>query len=76
MHTGELRTIARHAAKAEMVKGFLWFIGAVVVTGVTYLAADPGGSYVVFWGAIAYGGYRLLRAIYYWLNPNALVKRI
>lgn len=75
MHAPELRHVAREASKVEMVQGLLWFVGAAVVTGISYLAADPGGSFVVFWGAMAYGGYRLLRAIYYWLNPNALLKR-
>ena len=59
-----------------MVKGTLWLLGAAIVTGVTFLAADPGGTYFVFWGAMAYGGYRFLRALYYWLNPDALIERV
>jgi len=66
---------ARTAARAEMIKGTLWLLGTAVVTGVTYAAAEPGGTYVVFWGAMAYGGYRFLRALYYWFNPKALLKK-
>jgi hypothetical protein len=58
-----------------MIKGFLWFLGGAVVTTVTYVAADPGGGYYVFWGVMAYGAYRLIRAIYYWVNPKALLRR-
>lgn len=72
----ELRAAARQAAKAEMVKGVLWLIGGAAVTGITYAAADPGGSFVLFWGALAYGAYRFLRAVFYWLNPDALLKKI
>lgn len=66
---------AREAAKREMIKGVLWFIGGALLTGITYATADPGGTYVVFWGALAYGAYRLLRAIYYWANPQALINK-
>ena len=76
MLTQEMRVAARQAAKAELIKGLAWFLLGAVITGVTYAAADPGGSYVVFWGLMAYGGYRLLRAIYYWLNPNALLRKL
>lgn len=73
--SNDIRVAVRQAVKIEMVKGLLWFVGAAAVTGITYMAADPGGSYVVFWGAMAYGGFRLLRAIYYWLNPEALLNK-
>lgn len=65
---------ARAAARAEMIRGTLWLAGAAVVTGAIYAAAEPGGTYVVFWGAMAYGAYRFLRALYYWFNPRALLK--
>lgn len=71
-----LNEIARAAARAEMIKGVLWSLGAAVISGVTYISAEPGGTYVVFWGALAYGGYRLLRGLYYWANPDALARRI
>ena len=58
-----------------MIKGSLWLIGAALVTGMWYLSADPGESYVVFWGAMAYGAFRFLRALYYWFNPRALLKK-
>ncbi len=35
----------------------------VAVTAGTYFASAPGGSYVVAWGAILFGGLRMLRGI-------------
>ena len=71
----ELRAAARQAAKIEMVKGALWFAVGAAISGITYAAAAPGGRYLLFWGPIAYGGYRLVRAIYFWLNPEALLRK-
>jgi hypothetical protein len=71
----DLLAAAREAAKREMTKGVLWFVGAAALTGITYATAGPGGTYVVFWGALAYGAYRLARAVYYWANPQALIKK-
>lgn len=75
MFAQQLRAAARDAAKIEMIKGALWFAAGAAITGITYAAADPGGQYLIFWGPIAYGGYRLIRAIYYWLNPEALLRK-
>jgi hypothetical protein len=41
----------RAAARREMLKGTLWLVGAGLVAGATYLAADPVGTYAIFWGA-------------------------
>jgi hypothetical protein len=71
MYTSETLTDARAAARAELVRGFIWVLAGGLVSGVTYLSADTGGSFFVFWGAMAYGGFRILRAGYYWFNPKA-----
>ena len=68
-------SVAREAAKAEMLKGGIWVIAGGLITGVTYLSANPDGSYIVFWAAIAYGAFRVLRAAVMWLYPDALLKR-
>ena len=52
-------------ATKEINRGMLWVVGGVVVSAGAYLSADPGGSYVVFWGAPLFGvvkvwrGYRM-----------------
>jgi hypothetical protein len=56
-------------ADKEINRGMLWIVGGVVVSVGAYLSADPGGSYLVFWGAPLYGvvkawrGYLLKREI-------------
>ena len=60
-----LKLAVQQAAKGEMLKGVLWLVGGAVVTGITYSAAEPGGTFFVFWGAMAYGAIRFLRGLYY-----------
>lgn len=66
---------AKAAGGREMVKGVLWFAGALIFSIGTYVNADVGESYYVFWGALAYGGYRLVRGLYYFSRPVALLRR-
>jgi hypothetical protein len=52
------------AGKKNMLYGLLWCIGGAIVTAATYqMAANSpnGGSYVVAWGAIVFGGIQFLR---------------
>lgn len=42
----------------------LWFCGGLIVTTIGYVDAyENGGSYTIFWGAIAVGGWQLLRGL-------------
>jgi hypothetical protein len=63
----------RHKAQKEAYKqagtkdflwGFLFLIGGVVITLVTWAVAKPGGSYWVMWGAMAIGAFYILRGFY------------
>ncbi|MGZ6267647.1 MAG: hypothetical protein ACXWNR_03685 [Candidatus Limnocylindrales bacterium] len=49
----------------DMVIGGLICAGGVVVTLATYNAAasSGGGSYIIAWGAIVFGGLRFLRGL-------------
>jgi hypothetical protein len=47
--------------------GILVAIGGIV-TAATYATADPGGTYILFWGPIVYGGYRLVVGVFKWLG--------
>ncbi len=47
----------------NMGLGALWCIGGLVVTGATYGAASGGGSYVVAWGAVVFGGIQFLHGL-------------
>lgn len=48
-------------AAKEINRGMLWIVGGVVVSLGAFLSADPGGSYLVFWGAPLYGVIRVWR---------------
>lgn len=49
----------------DMLVGALWCIGGIVVTALTYSAAsEGGGTYVVAWGAILFGGIQFLRGLF------------
>jgi DMSO reductase anchor subunit len=54
--------IALALVSKEINRGFLWIAGGVVVSLGAYLSADPGGSYLVFWGAPLYGVLKVWRA--------------
>lgn len=60
----EIKEAKKSQANKDMLYGALWAIGGVVATGATYAAAEEGGSYVAFYGAVIYGGYRFLKGVF------------
>lgn len=66
---------AKRLADSEMKQGIIWFVIAVVITFGSYLFASEGGTYYVFWGAMIYGIYRLIRGFWYKLNPKSLLSK-
>ena len=70
--------IARQPFAALHMHSFVcavfWLIIGTVVTGVTYLIA-PGGLYVITIGLFLFGGWNLLRALYYLLTGEAPAPR-
>lgn len=58
-----------------MKQGILWFIGGLIITGGTWLFASEGDTYFIFWGAMIYGVYRLVRGIWYKMNPESLLEK-
>ncbi len=56
--------VASSAGAKNMAFGALWCIGGIAVTAFTYSAAsEGGGSYVVAWGAILFGGIQFFRGM-------------
>jgi hypothetical protein len=51
------------AAQRNMWVGGAWCAGGVAVTAYTYTAASGGGTYVVAWGAIIFGGWQFVRGL-------------
>ena len=53
----------RDEATKQMAIGAIICIIGIAVTWGTYSAAAGGGTYVVAWGAIVFGGWRFLRGM-------------
>ena len=48
----------------NIVVGACWCIGGLVVTAVSYNAGkNTGGTYIVAWGAVVFGGYQFLKGL-------------
>ncbi|MBK6734100.1 MAG: hypothetical protein IPG61_08415 [bacterium] len=41
----------------------IWLVGGIIVTVGSFAVAEDGGSYVVAWGAIAWGVIQVLRGL-------------
>ena len=51
-------------ARKDMLYGGMWFFGGLIVTVVSYSAAsNGGGSYMVAYGAIIFGGIQFFRGL-------------
>jgi hypothetical protein len=62
--SGMETNIAAEGAR-NMLVGALWCIGGVVVTAATYSAVkESGGTYIVAWGAILFGGIQFFRGVF------------
>lgn len=65
-------------AKRSVGAGMAWLIGGLVVTVGSYMAAvsSGGGSYVIAWGAILFGGIQAVRSFYNYSKINRTVKEL
>jgi hypothetical protein len=53
------------AGKRNMLFGASWCIGGIAVTAITYEAASQsGGTYLIAWGAILFGGIQFLHGLF------------
>jgi hypothetical protein len=54
----------RNAARQNIVVGALWCVGGIIVTAATYNAVkDTGGTFLIAWGAILFGGIQFLKGL-------------
>lgn len=54
-------------ASKDILHGALWCVGGTIATVIGYLHASDGGGggrYFIFWGAIVFGGFQLLRGLF------------
>ena len=50
---------------SDVIAGAIWCILGIVITAGTYSAAsDTGGTYLVCWGAVVFGGLQFLRGLF------------
>lgn len=62
----EQAVLVQRKAKAtnDILIGGLWFFGGILITAITYSAAQGGGVYVVAWGAIVFGGIQFFKGLF------------
>ncbi len=60
----QIKEEKRKGASKDMLYGVLWAIGGLIATGLTYNAAEDGGEFIAFYGAVIYGGYRFLKGLF------------
>lgn len=53
----------KNTANQTTKKGIIFIILGLVLTGITYIFAEPGGSYYIFWGLPVYGFYLLIKGL-------------
>lgn len=67
---------AEKMAESEMLRGIVWFVLALLISGGSYFFTPEGETYYVLTGAIVYGVYRLIRGFWYKLNPESFIKKV
>ena len=68
MQSPEVKAERRGKYAKHILFGALWGIGGAVVTLATYSAAEPGGTYVITWGAMGFGALEFLYGLSGWLT--------
>ena len=65
----------KEAAKRSVAVGMAWLIGGLVVTFGSYMAAvnSGGGTYVITWGALLFGGIQAVRSFSNYVKINNAV---
>lgn len=52
--------------KRELLHGLYWLVGGILLTVITYSAASSskgGGTYLIAWGPMLFGGLRFIKAL-------------
>ena len=60
----QIHEAKKSQANNDILFGALWCFGGIIVTAVTYSeAATSGGTYVIAWGAILFGGIQFIKGL-------------
>ena len=65
----------RSKALGLVVRGIVEASIGLAITYASYNAAQPGDSYIIFYGLVAYGAYDFFRGLYCIANPKALLNK-
>ena len=57
-----------NAYSRKMLFGVLWVVGGIIATVVSMDAASDGGIYYVFWGAVVFGAFDIIRGLFGYLK--------
>jgi hypothetical protein len=57
------RAIWRAKGQRYIGFGIAWLVFGVVITAWTYSLASQGGVYIIAWGPVLYGIYRIVRGV-------------
>ncbi len=63
--------ITKAVGKKNMLYGALWFIGGIMVTLGTLAMASGGGTYIVAWGAVLFGGIQFVQGLIQYAQATA-----
>lgn len=65
------------ALKRGMITNFFICLGGLLISMLSFSAVSQGGgTYFVFWGAVAYGGWRFFRCLYYYTKIKGRIESL
>ncbi len=67
---GQIVKMKKDRALRGMGIGALWFFGGLAVTAGSYFMAAPGSGYLITWGAVIFGGLRIVTNGFSYLNAG------
>lgn len=66
---------AKDSANNIIWQGVGWIVAGILITTITYAMAEPGGTYLIFWGLSVYGLYLVIKGGYYRMAPHKLIEK-
>jgi uncharacterized membrane protein len=52
----------------RMIRGLILTTVGIIITGATYLIAEPGGKFLICWGAVLFGVIDFLAGFFGWIR--------
>ncbi|MBW4061455.1 J domain-containing protein [Candidatus Saccharibacteria bacterium] len=71
----QVEDAARAEAHKDIIIGLAWFVFGGFFVSIGYLSHTNNSVYLLFWAAIGYGLFSIVRGIHYFYNPQQLARR-